>query len=74
MVCSWPPGPLKLAESRWTRDVYRQQYSVTRSADSPAQLRVLVTMDYGSGSAFGFFSVPFDSGTNAQKQDSVKQR
>jgi hypothetical protein len=33
-----------------------------------------VTMDYASGSGFGFFSVPFGSGTNAQKQDSVKQR
>jgi hypothetical protein len=55
-------------------DVYRQQYSVTRSASSPPQLRVLVTMDMASGSGFGFFSVPFDGGTTAQKQDSVKQR
>jgi hypothetical protein len=55
-------------------DVYRQQFSVTRGAHAPAQLRVLVTMDLAQGSAFGFFSVPFDSGTNAQKQDSVKQR
>ena len=55
-------------------EVYRQQYSVTRAAASPAQLRVLVTMDYDSGSGFGFFSVPLDSGTNAQKQQSVKQR
>lgn len=66
-------GPLNLQKSNGT-DVYRQQVSVTRSIDSPTQLRVLVTMDYASGSGFGFFSVPFDGGTNAQKQDSVKQR
>jgi hypothetical protein len=66
-------GPLKLQKSDGPV-VYRRQVSVTRGADSPAQLRVLVTMDYGSGSGFGFFSVPFGSGTNAQKQDSVKQR
>jgi hypothetical protein len=66
-------GPLKLQKSDGPV-VYRRQFSVTRGADSPAQLRVLVTMDYGSGSGFGFFSVPFGSGTNAQKDDSVKQR
>jgi hypothetical protein len=66
-------GPLKLQKSDGPV-VYRRQFSVTRGADSPAQLRVLVTMDYGSGSGFGFFSVPFGSGTNAQKEDSVKQR
>ena len=66
-------GPLKLQKSDGPA-VYRRQFSVTRGTDSPTQLRVLVTMDYGSGSGFGFFSVPFGSGTNAQKQDSVKQR
>lgn len=66
-------GPLNLQKTNGS-DVYRQQVSVTRSIESPTQLRVLVTMDYASGSGFGFFSVPFDSGTNAQKQDSVKQR
>jgi hypothetical protein len=66
-------GPLNLQKSDGPV-VYRRQFSVTRGADSPAQLRVLVTMDYGSGSGFGFFSVPFGSGTNAQKQDSIKQR
>ena len=55
-------------------EVYRQQYSVTRGTHSPPELRVLVTMETTAGSAFGFFSVPFGSGTNAQKQDSVKQR
>jgi hypothetical protein len=67
------PGPLNLQKANGS-DVYRKQLSVTRGADSPTQLRVLVTMDYGSGSGFGFFTVPFDSGTNAQKQESVKQR
>lgn len=66
-------GPLNLQKANGS-DVYRRQFSVTRSADSPTQLRVLVTMDYASGSGFGFFSVPLDGGTNAQKQDSVKQR
>jgi hypothetical protein len=66
-------GPPNLQKTNGP-DVYRQQFSVTRSIDSPSQLRVLVTMDYAEGSAFGFFSVPFEGGTNAQKQDSVKQR
>ena len=66
-------GPPNLQKSNGP-DVYRQQFSVTRSKDSPPQLRVLVTMDYAAGSAFGFFSVPFDDGTIAQKPDSVKQR
>ena len=55
-------------------EVYRKQFSVTRSASSLSELRVLVTMESTAGSSFGFFSVPFDSGTNAQKQESVKQR
>jgi hypothetical protein len=54
--------------------VYRQQLSVTRSPAAPAELRVLVTMDMPDGSAFGFFSIPFDGGTSAQKRNSVKQR
>ena len=66
-------GPLHLEKTDGS-NVYRRQFSVTRGTDSPPQLRVLVTMDYASGSGFGFFSVPFASGTNAQKQDSVKQR
>jgi hypothetical protein len=69
-LASGPPNLQKTSGP----DVYRQQFSVTRSKDSPPQLRVLVTMDYAAGSAFGFFSVPFDGGTNTQKQDSVKQR
>jgi len=66
-------GPLNQQKNNGS-DVYRRQYSVTRSMNSPMQLRVLVTMDYDSGSAFGFYSVPLDGGTISQKRDSVKQR
>jgi hypothetical protein len=55
-------------------DVLRRQYSVTRAANSPSELRVLVTMDMAEGSGFGFFSIPLGTGTTAQKTDSVKQR
>jgi hypothetical protein len=59
--------------------VYRQQLSVTRRAGAPGNLRVLVTMDMPEGTAFGYFTIPFDadrnrSGNTAQKSDSVKQR
>ena len=54
--------------------VYRQQLSVIRRSDAPEKLRVLVTMDLPEGTAFGFFSIPLDAGTNAQKSDSVKLR
>lgn len=37
---------------------YRQQMAVTRTADGPAQLRVLVTMEMPEGSAFSWFGVP----------------
>jgi hypothetical protein len=67
------PGAMSVQKTGGA-DVYRQQFSVTRGAIAPAELRVLVTMDMAQGSTFGFFSVPFDSGTNAQKSDSVKQR
>jgi hypothetical protein len=53
---------------------YRQQLAVTRAASGPQDLRVLVTMDLGGGTAFGYFTVPLASGTSPQKQDSVKQR
>jgi hypothetical protein len=66
-------GSLNLQKSGGT-DVYRQQISVTPLAAAPSQLRVLVTMDVGADSGFGFFSIPLDRGTNPQKQDSVKQR
>jgi hypothetical protein len=54
--------------------VYRQQLSVTRRSDAAEQLRVLVTMDMPEGTVFGFYSIPFDAGTTAQKSDSVKLR
>jgi hypothetical protein len=37
---------------------YRQQLSVTRTAEAPAELRVLVTMELPEGSAFSWFGVP----------------
>jgi hypothetical protein len=37
---------------------YRQQLSVTRAADGPSELRVLVTMELPEGSAFSWFGVP----------------
>jgi hypothetical protein len=57
-----------------TSNIYRQQISVTKLDAAPTHVRVLVSMDMAAGSAFGFFSIPFDTGTSAQKQDSVKQR
>lgn len=54
------------------KGAYRQQFSLTRQASVP-ELRVLVTMDLPEGSAFGFFSIPFEPGKKSQKQDSVKQ-
>ncbi len=46
-------GAAKLQKAD-ARDVYRQQFSVTRGTDSPTQLRVLVTMDYGRGLGLRF--------------------
>lgn len=37
---------------------YRQQMSVTRAANGPAEVRVLVTMETPEGSAFSWFGVP----------------
>lgn len=37
---------------------YRQQMAVTRAADGPAELRVLVTVESPDGSAFSWFAVP----------------
>jgi hypothetical protein len=59
--------------------IYRKQVSVIRHANAPANVRVLVTMDMPEGTAFGFFTVPLESGqaqdgNTAQKLDSVKQR
>ncbi|HTU68476.1 MAG TPA: hypothetical protein VMF52_21225 [Steroidobacteraceae bacterium] len=54
------------------KGVYRQQYSLTRTGPV-STVRVLVTMDMPEGTAFGFFTIPLDAGTIAQKSDSVKQ-
>jgi len=53
--------------------VYRQQFSMTRVAASPEPLRVLVTMQMGEDTAFGYFTIPLPGdGKNAQKPESVK--
>ena len=54
--------------------VYRQQFSLTRLAADTRQLSVLVIMEIADGSGFGYFTIPLDPGTNAQKLESVKQR
>ncbi len=53
---------------------YRQQLSVTRLAGSPAELRVLVTMELSEGLAFGWFSVPLNAAPAARKQNPVELR
>jgi hypothetical protein len=53
---------------------YRQQVSVTKLAGGPSELRVLVTMDVGESSAFGWFGVPFGAAPAPRKQDSMEQR
>jgi len=70
-------GPLSLQKAG-SANVYRKQVSVTRLAGSPSELRVLVTMNVGPDLGFGYFTIPLSgtqtAGTNAQKQESVKQR
>lgn len=70
-------GPLNLQKAG-PANVYRKQVSVTPLAGSPAELRVLVTMNVGPDLGFGYFTIPLTdahtAGTNAQKQESVKQR
>ncbi len=68
------PGALTLQKSG-SENVYRRQYTVTRSPTAPASVDVLVTMDSSAGSGFGYFTVPLDGGSSAQNQhDPVKQR
>ena len=70
-------GPLNLQKAG-SVNVYRKQVSVTPLAGSPTELRVLVTMNVGPDLGFGYFTIPLsaarEAGTNAQKQESVKQR
>lgn len=54
------------AQKAAASQAYRQQLSVTRHANAPSELRVLVTMDVAEGPAFGYFSVPLD-GTDAAR-------
>ncbi|HWL62803.1 MAG TPA: hypothetical protein VNQ32_08400 [Steroidobacteraceae bacterium] len=37
---------------------YRQQMAVTRTANGPQEVRVLVTMETPEGSAFSWFGIP----------------
>lgn len=67
------PGALQIQKAN-PSGIYRQQLSLTRGAGGPQSLRVLVTMDLAEGTAFGYYLIPFSSGTSAQKPDSVKQR
>lgn len=66
-------GPLTVQKTS-ASGVYRQQFSLTRLAGSPEPLRVLVTMQMGEDTGFGYFTIPLDGGISAQKQESVKQR
>lgn len=53
---------------------YRQQLAVTRQAGGPRELRVLVTMEMPEGSAFGYYSVPFERRDTESKSDRSEQR
>ena len=55
------------AQKASASQAYRQQLTVTRHANAPAELRVLVTMDVAEGSAFSYFSVPFGDASAARK-------
>lgn len=67
-------GPLELRKSAAV-DAYRQQLSLTRTAEGPETLRVLVTLETPEGIAgFGYYSIPLTGGNTARKQNSVKQR
>jgi hypothetical protein len=48
------------AQKATVATAYRQLLSVTKLAGGPTELRVLVTMEVGEGSAFGWFSVPLE--------------
>jgi hypothetical protein len=55
-VAAGPVTRLKVNQA----DTLRQQYSITRTAEMPRTLRVLVTHQWDGGSAFGFYSIPVD--------------
>jgi hypothetical protein len=52
-------GPVTRLKVNQT-DTLRQQYAITRTAEMPRTLRVLVTHQWDGGSAFGFYSIPVD--------------
>jgi hypothetical protein len=54
-------GPADMQKVNST-SVYRQQFSITRAAAGPANLRILVTMESPAGSGFGFFTIPLEGG------------
>jgi len=54
--------------------VYRQQFSLTKLATDSKAVSVLVIMQVGEDSGFGYFTIPLDGGTIPQKRESVKQR
>ena len=70
-------GPQTVQKSG-ASSVYRQQISLTKLAATAKPLRVLVRMEMGENSGFGYFTIPLDApseaGTIPQKTDSVKQR
>lgn len=51
---------------------YRQQISVRKLAEGPAQLHVLVTMEVPAGSAHSWFTIPLNGDSFAGKQAPVK--
>ncbi|MBC8027448.1 MAG: hypothetical protein H7Y89_15765 [Steroidobacteraceae bacterium] len=55
-IAAGPVTRLKVNQA----DTLRQQFSITRTAGTPGALRVLVTHQWDGGSAFGFYSIPFD--------------
>ncbi len=66
-------GELRAAKAT-ASTAYRQQLSVLREANGPAELRVVVTMDLPIGSAFSYFSVPLAPVKAAAKQAPAELR
>jgi hypothetical protein len=62
------------AQKATAATAYRRQLAVTKLAGGPRELRVLVTMDMPLGSAFGWFSVPFDAMPTDEKRLVDKQQ
>jgi hypothetical protein len=56
------------AQKATVATAYRQQLSVTKLASGPSELRVLVTMEVGEGSAFSWFGVPFETAAAAAQK------